>query len=399
MKEMDRSFIQLAEKETGRIVAWRREIHRYPELAFEEFQTAALVQKALEEAGLELQKGIAKTGVVGLLRGSRTGPVIAVRADMDALPINEQTGLSFASVRPGLMHACGHDAHVAMALGAARVLAGLRETLPGVVKFIFQPCEESSPSGALAMLHEGVLQDPEVNAVLAIHVSPDFPSGTVGFKEGVSMAAVDRFQIAIRGQSGHSSTPQKSVDAILVAAEAVQSLQTIVSRLTDPLEPVVVSIGTINGGIRDNIVPDEVILTGSTRTLSPKTRRRIPELMRRLLGGLAQSYQAECELDYQSGFPPLVNDPGVLALAVRSCRDLIGPGRTVPMEKPLLSSEDFAYFAQSVPSAYLYLGVTREGEPVYPWHHPCFNLDESALPVGAALLARVCWDYLHGPPV
>lgn len=377
------------------MIAWRRFIHQHPELGFQEWETARLVADALREANLEVQTGIAGTGVVGVLWGKQKGRGIAVRADMDALPIAEKTNLPFASCRPGIMHACGHDAHVAMALGAARLLAEVREDLPGTVKFIFQPSEETPPGGAVAMLRAGVLDNPPVQAVVALHVNPHLPVGAVGLKEGVAMAAVDTFSITIRGRGGHSSAPHQTVDAILVAATAVQALQAIASRLVNPLEPVVVSIGTIHGGTKSNIVAEEVVLTGTTRTLSPEVRRQVPDLMRQLLDGVVNAFGATYELDYQEAYPLLVNDTQLLSLVERSCQKVVGSRRTLRVPLPAMGSEDFAYFAQVLPAVHFDLGAAKVGSPNYPWHHPCFDLNEEALPIGAAILAQICWDYLH----
>ena len=376
------------------MVAWRRQIHQHPELGFQEWETARLVAGVLQEAGLEVQTGIAGTGVVGLLRGKRKGRCIAVRADMDALPLTERTNLPFASRRPGVMHACGHDAHVAMALGAAELLAEVREEMPGAVKFIFQPSEETPPGGAVAMLRAGVLENPAVDAVVALHVNPHLPAGTVGLKEGVTMAAVDTFTVTVKGKSGHSSAPHQAVDAIYVAALAIVSLQSIVSRLVSPLEPVVVSVGTISGGTKSNIVAEEVVFTGTVRTLSPEVRQQVPRLMRTVLDGVARAYGASCELDYQEAYPLLVNDSNLLALVERSCRKVAGEQHTFRVPHPAMGSDDFAYFAQAVPAVHFDLGAGKRGEVNYPWHHPCFDIAEEALPIGAAVLAQICWDYL-----
>lgn len=391
-------FRRQAEYWKSHMVQWRRQLHQHPELGFQEWETARLIATVLAEAGLEVQTGIAGTGVVGVLQGKKKGRGIAVRADMDALPITEKTNLPFASTRPGVMHACGHDAHVAIALGAARILAEVRSELAGTVKFIFQPAEESPPGGAVAMLRAGVLDNPPVQAIVALHVNPHLPVGTVGLKEGVAMAAVDTFTLTIRGRGGHSAAPHQAVDAILVAAVAVQALQAIASRLTNPLDPVVVSVGTIHGGTKNNVVADEVVLTGTTRTLSPEVRQQLPKLMRQLLDGVVRAYGASYELDYREAYPPLVNDARLLALVEKSCRRVVGSEHTLRVHLPAMGSEDFAYFAQVLPAAHFDLGVGKARATNYPWHHPCFDLDEEALPIGASLFAQICWDYLSNPP-
>ncbi|MGB9885529.1 MAG: M20 metallopeptidase family protein [Moorellales bacterium] len=392
---MTSRFLPAAERLRPRIIAWRRRIHQHPELGFQEWETARLVAEALREVGLEVQTGIAGTGVVGVLWGRRRGTGIALRADMDALPLTEKTGLPFASQRPGLMHACGHDAHVAMVLGAAYLLAEVRQELAGTVKLIFQPCEETPPGGALAMLRAGALSNPGVNAVVGLHVNPHLPVGTVGLKEGVGMAAVDTFTLTVRGKGGHSSSPHLAVDAIVVAAHAVLALRSLPGHLINPLDPVVVSVGTIHGGTKSNIVAEEVVLTGTVRTLSEEVRRKVPQLMRRLLNGVVKAYDASYELDYQEGYPLLINDAELLALVERSCHKVVGSEHTLRLPMPAMGSEDFAYFAQVRPAVHFDLGVGKPGGPNYPWHHPCFDLDENALPLGAALLAQICWDYLQ----
>ncbi|TDA70493.1 MAG: amidohydrolase [Clostridia bacterium] len=396
MEQAENDFLRAAQEAAATIVQWRRAIHENPELGFAEHRTAALIATELEKMGLPVTSGVAGTGVVGLLAGGGPGRVIAIRADMDALPLQEMTGLPFASRQPGLMHACGHDAHVAMSLGAAMLLSRVKEDLPGQVKFVFQPCEETPPGGARAMLAAGVLSNPPVDCIVALHVNPHLPAGMVGYKEGTAMAAADQFTVRVLGQGGHGSSPHQGVDAVVVAAAAVQALQTIVSREINPLEAVVITVGTIHGGQKSNILADRVEFSGTVRTLTPEMRQRVPQVMRRVLEGVAAAHRARIEMDYEAGYPPLVNDPQVLQLVVAAAEKVVSRQRLLRVQHPAMGSEDFAFFAEAVPAAHFDLGVARKNNTNYPWHHSHFDLEEAALPAGAAVLAQIAWDYLHG---
>lgn len=377
----------------------RRKVHRYPELGFEETETAKLVAAHLAKLGFEVSGAVARTGVVGLLRGGLPGPTIALRADMDALPILEQTGLEFASERPGLMHACGHDAHVAVTLGAAHLLAGYRQELRGSVKFLFQPSEETPPGGAAAMIEEGVLDNPPVDAILGLHVNPHLPVGFIGVKDGVTMAAADNFRVVVRGRGGHGAAPHQAADAVVAAAAVIQGLQTISSRLVDPVVPVVVTVGTIHGGYKANVIADQVEMHGTVRTILPELRQQMPETMQKILDGVAAAYGCKIDLDYLRGYPPVENEPAMVSLLVEAGKLITGPGRVLKIAHPSMGGEDFAYFLQRVPGVYFYLGAGKQEGPVYPWHHPQFDINEEALPVGAAVLAQAAWTYLLGSPV
>ncbi|MHB1419915.1 MAG: M20 metallopeptidase family protein [Bacillota bacterium] len=391
-----RGMLSCARVKEQEIIAWRRRIHQHPELGFAEQATSGLVASVLTNLGLDVRIGVGGTGVVGLLEGGRTGPTIALRADMDALPVQEETGLEFASLNPGVMHACGHDAHVAMMLGAATILHEQRSTLAGTVKLIFQPCEENPPGGALAMLEDGVLEHPQVDAILGLHVNPHLPAGVIGWKEGPIMAAADMFVVEVHGQGGHGAAPHQTVDAVMVAAEVIQSLQTIVSRRVDPLEPAVISVGTINGGYKNNIIADKVVMTGTVRSLDPELRLRIPEEIKRVIEGIASAHGATCTLEYQWGFPPLINNSKLVALVREAGQEVAGKGKTLLINRPSMGGEDFAFFAQKVPGAYFYLGVGKKDQVMHPWHHSRFDLEETALPVGAAVMAWAARSFLSG---
>jgi amidohydrolase len=365
------------------VVRWRRQIHEHPELGFAEERTSALVEETLRAAGIATSR-VAKTGVVGVLKGARPGKVIALRADMDALPLDERSGEPFSSKVPGVMHACGHDAHTAMLLGAATSLASEREQLAGTVKFFFQPAEEG-PGGALPMIEAGVMCQPTVDAVAMLHVSPILAAGTLATRRGAMSASCDDFAIVIHGRGGHGAYPHGAVDTIPIAAEIVSATQRIASREIDPLQPVVVSIGVIRGGYRRNIIADQTVLEGTIRCLDETVRKSIPERLERIVKGVCDAHRARYEIEFEFGYPSVYNDP---ALVDRACAILRDAGETiVELPEPSMGAEDFAYFAQAAPGVYLRLGVGFPGVPDPPMaHSPEFRLDESALATGVRTL-------------
>lgn len=391
---MYHNYYQAAQEIFPQLVAWRRHFHRYPELSFEERETADKISEILHSLGIEVTTGLASTGVVGLLKGKKNEVAVALRADMDALPLNEATGREFASVRPGIMHACGHDAHMSMVLGAAALLALEREKLPGAIKFIFQPGEEKPPGGAKLMIEEGVLENPPVRAIYGLHINSLFPTGTVAVKEGPMMAAVDNFALKIKGQGGHGSMPHLTVDAIVVACEVVLALQTIISRTSDPLQPAVLSIGTIRGGEKENIIASEVELRGTVRTLDPGLRARIQEQFNRIVDGVTAAHGASYELDYLCGYPVLCNDGQLLQILCSLDLKALGIDQVHWLQAPSMGGEDFAWYTQKVPGLYLFLGAKPPQAQGYLWHHPCFDIDEEALPLGTALLAALAVETL-----
>jgi amidohydrolase len=393
----------------ARVVEWRRDIHQHPELGNREFRTAGIVAEHLRALGLEVRTEVAHTGVVGILRGGRPGPVVALRADMDALPVTEQTDLPFASrVRAvwdgqevGVMHACGHDAHTAMLMGAAEVLAGLRAELPGTVLFVFQPAEEGAPpgerGGALLMLEEGALDDPEPDAIFGLHVMPG-PVGTITYRSGGVMASSDVLRIVVRGAQTHAAMPWLGVDPVVAAAHVVVGLQAVVSRQADLVTgPAVVSVATISGGARHNIIPDSVVLTGTIRALDRDMRAELHRNVRRTAENVARGLGAEAVVWISPGYDVTVNDDALTEWAVPTLRRVAGPGRA-SLGPPSLASEDFSFFARRVPGFYFHLGIVPEGmDPAdaAPNHSPRFVVDEAALPVGVRALAHLAADYLH----
>lgn len=366
-----------------RVVALRREIHRHPELGFEEVRTQALVERELDELGIEHRR-VARTGVVAVVRGAKPGKTAGLRADMDALPVTEKSGEPFSSEVPGKMHACGHDAHTAMLLGAARVLQGNRETLHGNAVLLFQPAEEG-PGGAEPMIADGALDDPHVDAVTMLHVDIRLHTGTIGITPGPVNASADEFHITVRGVGGHGAYPHTAKDAIPASAAMILALQNIAARETDPLKSVVVTIGTIQGGYRNNIIADEIRMTGTFRAHDPHVRNGLEERARRILDGVAQAYGVTAQLDVMYGYPPVVND---VPLAESFLRYMMRH-ETIRVESPppTMGAEDFAYFAQQRPGVQVRLGVRNETfGSTASGHSPQFRVDEDALPIGVQTL-------------
>jgi hippurate hydrolase len=392
--DVTQSFSGLAEEVRDSfgedIVSLRRDIHREPELGFDTEKTAEKVLDALDGLPLEIQTGVAENGVVATLRGEGDdGSTVALRADMDALPIHEETGLPFASETDGKMHACGHDGHSSMLVGAARALSQdhLRERLNGTVKFIFQPAEEGQ-AGGRAMVEEGVAE--EVGSIFALHLWPGLPLGTAATKAGPIMAAADAFEMTVRGSGGHGAMPHLSVDAVAIAAQVVTALQTIVSREVDPVEPAVLTVGEIGAGSAFNIIPETARLGGTVRTLDADLRERFPERIEELARGVTRGMRGDVELDYRFSYPVTSNDAGAAELALGVVGKLFGEDRAVELAHPSMGAEDFAFFLENVPGAFVWLGV---GD-VSGLHTPQFSFDEEILSQGAALLTALALESL-----
>jgi len=376
------------------IIRLRRDIHMHPELGNEEHRTAALVEETLRGLGIETRR-IAGTGVVGILRGNAPGQTVALRADMDALPIPEENEVAYASLAHGKMHACGHDMHTAGLLGAAVLLSRRRERLAGNVKFLFQPAEESS-GGALPMIEGGALENPTVDAVFGLHCTPELPTGTMGVAYGKAYAASDSFDVVIRGKACHGAVPQNGIDAIVVGAQVVSALQTFVSRNMDPVDSAVVTIGKFNGGYQSNIIADRVELSGIIRTLDSETRRKAIASVGNMIQGVTVALGAASEITFTEGYPPLINHRTMVDFVRKTAEEVLGPGKAVVLEKPTMTVEDFAYFLQKAPGAFFQLGVRNEGKGlVHPLHSGRFDADEDALPLAAAMHAQIALSFLR----
>lgn len=377
------------------LTALRREFHRYPEVSFQEFKTADRIAHYLNRLGIEVQRGIGKTGVVGLLKGDRPGKTVALRADMDALSLTEERQGEYSSLHEGVMHACGHDGHLTMVLGAAKILTQKKAAISGQVKFIFQPAEEKV-EGAELLIKEGVLDNPRVDAIFGLHLQPDLPAGTVGIKYGPMMAASDLIQIVIKGKGGHGAAPHQGINAIVVAAQVINALQTIPAQQIDPLESIVVSIGTIKGGHRYNIIADQVKILGTVRTLREATRNRVEELIERIIQGVTASMGAQYEFSYVRGCPVVKNHLATTQLVEKVAKELVGEKKAIVQDRPVLLGEDFACYLEQIPGTYFWLGTRNEAKDcIYPLHHPLFNLDEEVLPLGAKLLSQIALEYLN----
>ena len=402
--EVDRRAAQVQAK----VVAWRRDIHAHPELSNRETRTADLVAQHLRSLGIEVRTGVAHTGVIGLLRGGKPGPVVALRADMDALPVTEEVDVPFASkVRAtyngqdvGVMHACGHDAHTAMLMGVAEVLAGMRQELPGTVKFIFQPAEEGQPAGetggAEEMIVEGALDNPKPAAIFGLHVFP-YQTGEIRYRSGATMASADAFHIIVHGRQTHGAIPWAGIDPVVIASQIVLGLQTIASRQIDiTAAPAIVTVGVINGGVRYNIIPDSVVMIGTIRTFDAAMRRDIHDRVRRTAESIAQSGGASATVTIDTGAAVTYNDPALTEQLLPTLRAVAGSSHVA--EAPLITAaEDFSRYQQRIPGVFFFLGITPLGtDPAKaaPNHSPRFYVDEAALPVGVRALAHLAVDYL-----
>jgi len=405
--EVDRLLPQVQAK----VIAWRRDIHEHPELSNRETRTAELVANHLRSLGLEVRTGVAHTGVVGVLKGGKPGPVVALRADMDALPVTEEVDVPFASkVRTtyngqdvGVMHACGHDNHTAMLMGVAEILAGMRKDLPGTVKFIFQPAEEGAPTGerggAELMIEEGALDDPKPSAIFGLHVLP-FPAGDIRYRPGGIMASADAFRIVVHGRQTHGAQPWSGVDPIVVASQIVLGLQTITSRQVDlTAGPDVITVGAINGGVRFNIIPDSVVMQGTIRTFDTAVRNDIHQRISRTAESIAQSAGATAQVVIDTFTAVTYNDPALTQQVLPTLRDVAGANH-VTLTPPITPAEDFSRYQQRVPGVFFFLGITPPGtdpSKAGPNHSPRFFVDEAALPTGVRALAHLAVDYLSRP--
>ncbi len=407
---MDEEIDAAARALEDRVIAWRRDLHEHPELSNREFRTSKLLARHLRKIGYKVKTGIAHTGVVGVLKGGKPGPVVALRADMDGLPVIERTGLSYASTAKstyegnevGVMHACGHDNHMAILMGAAQVLAGMREELAGTVKIIFQPAEEGAPQGeeggAAMMVAEGVLQNPAVDAIFGLHISQGDTVGNVSYRAGSSMASAQRFDITITGRQTHGVQPWSGIDPIVVGAQVVGALQTIVSRQVNITRaPAVVSVGSFHAGVRNNIIPKEAKLSGTIRTFDPAVREFIHQRVVATVESIAQLYGATASVDIDPGVPVTFNDRALTAQMLPTLQRVYGAAH-VSESALLTGAEDFSFYQEQIPGLFFFIGARPPGIPrseAIPNHSPLFFVDEGALTPGVKVMAGLAVDYLE----
>ncbi|MGB0130428.1 M20 metallopeptidase family protein [Chlorobium sp.] len=378
-------------------VSLRREIHLHPELSYEEVKTTALIDGYLRSLGIEPEPPFLETGVVALLRGEGkrgSGNLVALRADIDALPVTEENSHAFCSLEPGKMHACGHDMHTAMLLGAARILSGMKDELHGDVLLIFQPAEEKTPGGAKPLIEAGLFRRFNPAVIIGQHCFPNVPAGKVALCKGSFMAATDELYFTISGQGGHASAPHKAADPVLAAAHIITAVQHLVSRVAPPHEPAVVSIASIHGGNAPNVIPGKVSMSGTMRTMNEELRTLLKDRLRQTVMHVAEAFGVQAELEIRNGYPALVNDPQVTLQAVAACTEYLGSGNVLQSE-PLMTAEDFAYYLLERPGTFWQIGTgTPEQEKGNTLHSPTFNPEERALETGSGLLAYSAWRFL-----
>ena len=374
------------------VIRWRRHLHRNPELSFKERETSRFVYETLESFdGLELSRPT-PTSVVARLIGEKSGSTIALRADMDALPITEENDFEFVSKNPGVMHACGHDGHTAMLLGTAKILSGMKEEIRGEVRFLFQHAEELYPGGAEDMVEAGVLDG--VDAIIGIHLWSQSEVGKIGLVYGPMLAAPDTFKIVVKGEGGHAAMPHQTVDSIAVGAQVVTNLQHVVSRNTDPLDNVVISVTKFVGGTTHNIIPGSVEMEGTVRTLDEEVRKEVPETMERIISGIAEAHGASYHFEYQRGYRPVINDERVTRAIEETVREVFGEA-AIEMMRPLMAGEDFSAYQQTSPGTFFYVGAGNEEKGItYPHHHPRFTVDEDALENGIKMFVHATFRLL-----
>lgn len=387
----------LASKLEPRLIEIRRHFHSHPELSGEEYQTAAYIAGVLSSCGVHVQEGVGKTGAIGELTGSGADDrILAIRTDMDALPITERTGLEYASLKPGVMHACGHDMHATLGLGTAMILSQLEESLPGTVRFLFQPAEEIA-QGASWMVKDGAMAN--VSGILGVHVFPSIQAGKVGIRHGALTAAADDLEIVIIGESGHGARPHESIDAIWIASQVITTLQQAISRTHNPLRPVVLTIGQISGGRASNVIADRVKLMGTVRSLHPETHAELPDWIENIVANVCQTYGAKYQVNYQRRVPSVLNDPSLTQLVQTATEEAWGNSRIQILTEPSLGAEDFSMYLDHAPGMMFRLGVGHQERSNHPLHHPQFDMDESAIMTGVVTLAYAAYKYWHSVPM
>jgi amidohydrolase len=381
----------LAQKFTPRLIEIRRHLHAHPELSGKEHQTSAYIAGVLSSCGLSVQEAVGKTGVVGELLGKGSDRrTLAIRTDMDALPIQEDLQLDFASANPGIMHACGHDVHATLGMGTAMVLSQLETGLPGNVRFLFQPAEEIA-LGAKWMVQDGVMKN--VDAIYGVHVFPSIPARQIGIRYGALTSAADNLEIVIQGESGHGARPHQAIDAIWIAAQVITSLQQAISRTQNPLHPIVLSLGQIEGGRAHNVIADRVTMKGTVRSLHPESYDNLPGWIENIVQGICQIYGAKCQVDYRRGVPSVHNDDTLTQIIEAATREAWGDESVQILPEPSLGAEDFSVYLDNVPGCMFRLGVGHENKTNYPLHHPKFEIDEEAILTGVVTMAYAAYKY------
>ncbi len=376
------------------MIALRRDFHKHPELAFNEKRTAGIVENYLKNCGIEVKSGIAKTGVLGILRGKEDGKTILLRADMDALPIEEMNNVPYKSVNKGIMHACGHDGHTAMLLTAAKVLSRHRDEIKGNIKFVFQPSEEKNPGGAIKMIEEGVMENPHVEKAFGLHLGNMIPAGIIAIKDGVATAEADSFKISIKGKGGHGAYPHTSIDPVVIASQIVIALQTIASREINPINPIVLTIGKIHSGDVFNVIPESAELLGTVRTLDKNLAKTIPERIERIAKNIAMAFRGKAEVEYEFGYPPLINSKEETEYVISVARKVVGERKVI--KSPVsMGGEDMAYFLEKAKGAFFWLGsMNKEKGLDKPHHSAYFDFDEDVMPIGTEMHVRIALGLL-----
>lgn len=388
------NFLEKALEIQSELVSWRRDFHENPELGFEEYRTSEKIKEFLKSEGIEY-KELANTGICAIIKGNGT-KTIALRGDIDALPLEDKKAADYSSKIHGKMHACGHDAHTTILMGAAKILNRIKDKLNGNVKLIFEPAEETV-GGARFMIKEGVLNNPSVDAVIGLHVNEEIKAGHIGVKRGVVHAASNPFTIIIKGKGAHGAHPDAGIDPVVIASNVIMALQTIVSREIPPTDPAVITVGTIHGGTAQNIIPEEVTISGVIRTLRTEHRAYVKQRLVEVVNGITSSMRGSCEIKIEESYPCLYNDDNMISLVESSAKEIIGPEAIETLDKPSMGVESFAYFSMEVPSAFYFLGVRNEEKGIiHPAHGCLFDIDEEALPIGVAIQCKAAFDFLSG---
>ena len=391
------NFKELAKSIQPQLVEWRRDFHMHPEVSFHEFRTSQVIKDFLKSEGIEILPVDSGTSVVGLIRGGKEGKTFAMRADFDALPMQEEHDVPYKSQNDGVMHSCGHDTHAAMLMGVAKVLNSVKDDLHGNVKLIFQAAEEMLPGGAKPLVEAGALENPKVDAIMAFHIGTGLETGKVGFKPGASQAAPDKLTVKITGLGGHGAYPHRTIDPVAIAGNFITTVQNIVSRSIDPIDSAVVTIGSIHGGTKDNIIADDVVMTGTIRTLKPETRELVHKRIRDICRGLEEAFMCKIDVDILLGYPAVINDAEFIEkYAVPAANKIVGEENVVILPLPTMGGEDMSYFLQKVPGVIGSLGARNEAKGcTFGGHNSMFDVDEDAFWVGTATLCQAAWDYLN----